>query len=76
MIRLLRGLVHLLLLRALGGAVPARFTELAEAGKLSQEALDSLPDPAIVDRVELPTAEQGEAANKVIAADWATKVRI
>lgn len=61
---------------ALGGAVPARFTELAEAGKLSQEALDSLPAPEIVAQVELPTAEQGEDADKVIAADWATKVRI
>lgn len=61
---------------ALGGAVPARFNELADAGKLSDEALASLPDPAIVEQVELPNIEQGDAANKIIAAEWAQKVRI
>src|SRR5699024_4233364 len=45
---------------ALGGAIPARFTELAEAGKLSDEALDNLPDPEILEKVELPTPEQGD----------------
>lgn len=61
---------------ALGGAVPARYAELAEAGKISEEAQSKLPDPAIVERVELPTTEQGDAANKIIAAEWAQKVRI
>lgn len=60
---------------ALGGAIPARFAELAAAGKLSDEALASLPDPAIVEKVELPTAEQGDAANAVIATEWAEKVK-
>lgn len=59
---------------ALGGAVPARFNQLAEEGKLSDEALASLPDPEIVAKVELPTPEQGDAANQVIAAEWASKV--
>lgn len=59
---------------ALGGAIPARFTELAEAGKLSDEALASLPDAEIVEQVELPNAEQGDAANQVIATQWAEKV--
>lgn len=59
---------------ALGGAVPARFTELAAAGKLSDEALASLPHPDIVAQVELPAAEQGDAANQIIATQWAQKV--
>ncbi|VEI12856.1 ABC transporter substrate-binding protein [Trueperella bialowiezensis] len=60
---------------ALGGAIPARFNELAEAGKLSDEALASLPDPKIIEKVKLPTAEQGDAANQVIATQWAQKVK-
>lgn len=60
---------------ALGGAVPARFTELAKDGKLSQEALDNLPDPAILEKIELPNAEQGDAANAVIAQRWAQEVK-
>ena len=59
---------------ALGGAIPARFNQLVEEGKLSEEALASLPDPEVVAKVELPTPEQGDAANKIIAAEWAKKV--
>ncbi|MGP6174487.1 ABC transporter substrate-binding protein [Corynebacterium sp. A21] len=59
---------------ALGGAIPARFTELAEAGKLSEAALAALPDAEIVAQVEFPTLEQGEAANNTIATTWAQKV--
>nr|VDG64671.1 Uncharacterised protein [Streptococcus thermophilus] len=29
---------------ALGGAIPSRFTKLAEEGKLSDEAMEKLPD--------------------------------
>lgn len=61
---------------ALGGAIPARFTELAEAGKLSDAALSSLPAPEIIAQVELPTSAQGEAANKVLATQWAQQVKI
>lgn len=60
---------------ALGGAVPARFTELAGAGKLSAEALAALPDPEVVAKVQLPTPEQGDAANKILATEWANKVK-
>lgn len=60
---------------ALGGAIPARFTELARAGKLSEEALASLPDPEILEQVQIPSVEQGEAASKLIATQWAQKVR-
>src|SRR5699024_10681646 len=58
---------------ALGGAIPARFTELAEEGKLSDEALDNLPDPEIVEKVELPTPEQDDAANSDITTEWHKK---
>lgn len=60
---------------ALGGAIPARFAELSEAGKLSNEALAALPDPEIVKQVEFPTLEQGEVANKILATEWAQKVK-
>jgi putative spermidine/putrescine transport system substrate-binding protein len=60
---------------ALGGAVPARFTELAQAGKLSQEAMANLPDPAVLDKVTFPTVGQGEKAGKLVTDTWATKVR-
>ncbi len=60
---------------ALGGAVPARFTELSEAGKLSDEALATLPNPEIVKKVKLPNSAQGDKANSVIATQWAQKVK-
>lgn len=59
---------------ALGGAIPARFTELAAAGKLSEAALAALPDSKIVAQVEFPTQKQGEVANNSIATQWAQKV--
>lgn len=61
---------------ALGGAIPARFNELVEAGKLSDAALANLPDPEVVATINFPTVEQGDAANKVLATEWATKVKI
>ncbi|WP_422114713.1 extracellular solute-binding protein [Brachybacterium sp. UNK5269] len=60
---------------ALGGAVPARFPELSAAGKLSDEALSMLPDPGVLEKIELPTPEQGEAAGAIIAKNWATQVK-
>jgi putative spermidine/putrescine transport system substrate-binding protein len=61
---------------ALGGAVPARFTELAQAGKLSKEALASLPSPEILRKVSFPTIEQGQKAAKLVTDTWAAKVRV
>ncbi|MFG2918166.1 ABC transporter substrate-binding protein [Kitasatospora sp. NPDC048298] len=60
---------------ALGGAVPARFTELAQAGKLSKEAMANLPDPEILRKVTFPTVDQGAKANKLVTDTWAAKVR-
>ncbi|OFS21395.1 ABC transporter substrate-binding protein [Corynebacterium sp. HMSC04H06] len=60
---------------ARGGAIPARFTQLAEEGKLSDEALSKLPDPKIVEKVKLPTPEQGDKANEAIAKEWSQKVK-
>lgn len=59
---------------ALGGAVPARFAELAKAGKLSKEALSTLPDPEVLNKVTFPTVEQGAKANKLVTDTWAAKV--
>ena len=60
---------------ALGGAIPARFKELADAGKLSDKALAMLPDPQTIDKIEFPTIQQGEQANRLIATTWAQKVK-
>ncbi|AZA09044.1 extracellular solute-binding protein [Corynebacterium pseudopelargi] len=60
---------------ALGGAVPARFNQLVEEGKLSEEAQAALPDAETLKKVQLPTPEQGDAANKVIASEWTNKVK-
>ncbi|WP_257160091.1 ABC transporter substrate-binding protein [Corynebacterium cystitidis] len=40
---------------ALGGAIPARFTQLAEEGKLSDEALASMPAPRSSNRLSCLT---------------------
>lgn len=61
---------------ALGAAIPTRFTQLAEEGKLSQAALDRLPDPETLEKVQVPTVEQGDKANQVIAAQWAQRVQV
>lgn len=60
---------------ARGGAIPTRFTKLAEQGKLSQEALSKLPDPKVLEKVQVPTVEQGDKANQIIATQWAQRVR-
>ena len=61
---------------ALGAAIPTRFTQLAKEGKLSQEALDRLPDPETLEKVQVPTVEQGDKANQVIATQWAQRVQV
>lgn len=60
---------------ARGAAIPTRFTQLAEEGKLSQEALDQLPDPEVLKKVQVPSVEQGDKANQIIATQWAQRVR-
>lgn len=59
---------------ALGGAVPARFAQLKEEGKLSEEALAKLPDAEIVSAITFPSIEQGEKASKMIVDQWTRKV--
>ncbi len=61
---------------ALGGAVPARYQELKDAGKLSDKALSMLPDADILDKISFPTIDQGAQANEKIAESWAQKVQI
>ncbi len=61
---------------ALGGAVPARYQELKDAGKLSDKALSMLPDADILDKISFPTIDQGAQANEKIAENWAQKVQI
>lgn len=60
---------------ALGGAVPGRYEALVADGKLSDEALAKLPDAEQLKAVKFPTIEEGDAANKLIAEQWGSKVK-
>jgi putative spermidine/putrescine transport system substrate-binding protein len=54
------------------GAYPVRLAAMTEAGTVDQDALDSVGEqPA--DTVQF-TAEQTEAASKVLADTWATAI--
>ena len=57
---------------ALGGAVPARLSVVKD--KLSKKALDTLPDPAVLEKIVFPTIDQGNADAKVLVEQWGPKV--
>jgi putative spermidine/putrescine transport system substrate-binding protein len=57
-----------------GGAVPARYAALLEAGKVSEEISANLPDAELIQAIEFPTAEQIEAANAVLVENWGPMV--
>lgn len=59
---------------ALGGGIPARYLELKDAGKLSDQALAQLPEAEVISKIKFPTVEQGESAGKMIVDQWASKV--
>ncbi len=37
--------------------------------------MEKLPDPAVLEKVQVPSVEQGDKANEVIATEWAKRVR-
>lgn len=57
-----------------GGAIPARFEALVAAGKVSDEMMANLPDPALIQGIKFPTPAQITAAKEVLAKEWGPKV--
>lgn len=57
-----------------GGAVPARYAALVEAGKVSDEAAANLPSADIIDAIEFPTQAQIDAANAALVEHWGPMV--
>jgi putative spermidine/putrescine transport system substrate-binding protein len=53
-----------------GGAIPARFDALVAAGKVSEEMMKNLPDPALTAGIKFPSAEQVAKAKEVLTAQW------
>ncbi|RGE23810.1 extracellular solute-binding protein [Leucobacter sp. wl10] len=59
---------------AKSGAIPARYETLVKNGAIPADVLEKLPPADIVAQIQFPTAEQNDAATKLIMAEWGTKV--
>ena len=57
-----------------GGAIPARYAALLEAGKVSEEISANLPDAELIQSIEFPTAEQIDKANATLVENWGPMV--
>jgi len=57
-----------------GGAIPARFEALVAAGKVTDEMMSNLPDPALLTNLAFPTPAQIAAAKEVLAQQWGPMV--
>ncbi|HMK10790.1 MAG TPA: ABC transporter substrate-binding protein [Acidimicrobiales bacterium] len=57
-----------------GGAFPARYSKLVEAGKVPADVAAKLPDASVMAKVQFATDEQLEKAKATIASDWGPKV--
>jgi putative spermidine/putrescine transport system substrate-binding protein len=49
---------------------PARFNDLAKAGKIPQELLDKLPPAASYEAAKFPSLEEQAAAKEIITKQW------
>ena len=57
-----------------GGAIPARYAALLEAGKVSDEISKNLPSAELIKSIGFPTAEQIDKANAALVANWGPMV--
>jgi putative spermidine/putrescine transport system substrate-binding protein len=57
-----------------GGAIPARYAALLDAGKVSEEISANLPPAELIQAIEFPTAEQIDKANAVLVENWGPMV--
>jgi putative spermidine/putrescine transport system substrate-binding protein len=53
-----------------GGAIPARYGALLDAGLVSDELAANLPSSDIIEAITFPTPEQVEAAKTVLTENW------
>ncbi|WP_024285884.1 ABC transporter substrate-binding protein [Cellulomonas sp. KRMCY2] len=53
-----------------GGAIPARYASLVEAGLVDDELAANLPDAATIEAIEFPSQAQIETAKAVLAEQW------
>lgn len=56
------------------GAVPARYQAMVDAGTLTPEAEAALPPADILEQIEFPSLEQGEAATEAVVSNWGLQV--
>lgn len=57
-----------------GGAIPARYAALQEAGLISEEAAANLPPADVIEQITFPTQAQIDAAKEVLTQQWGPKV--
>jgi putative spermidine/putrescine transport system substrate-binding protein len=57
-----------------GGAIPARYAALAEAGLISDEMSANLPDAEVIEAIEFPTQAQIDAAKTALTENWGPMV--
>lgn len=57
-----------------GGAIPARYEALVEAGKVSEEDEVNLPPAELIEQIEFLTPEQIANANEVLQQNWGPMV--
>lgn len=57
-----------------GGAIPARYAALVDAGLVSDDLTENLPDAEIIEAITFPTQEQTEAAKQALTENWGPMV--
>ena len=57
-----------------GGAIPARYAAMVEAGVITDAMLANLPPAELIEQIEFPTADQLAAAQEALAANWGPMV--
>jgi putative spermidine/putrescine transport system substrate-binding protein len=57
-----------------GGALPARYASLLDAGLVSEELAANLPSPEIINAISFPSAEQVDAAKTALTDNWGPMV--
>lgn len=57
-----------------GGAIPARYSAMLEAGVVPQELADTLPAADVIDAIAFPSQTQVDAAKAVLTENWGPMV--
>ena len=57
-----------------GGAIPARYEAIVEAGLVTEEAKANLPPAELISQISFLTPEQIDAAKTVLAENWGPMV--